>query len=379
MELANTLPESESIELGRTVLPRLTLTGTGIAPLRLVADDRPRYREVARLGAGGVGAVTLAEDADIGRPVAIKRLHDREDEGLAMRFVDEIRVLGQLDHPNIVPIHDVGRDPDGSYYLVMKRLEGQTLEVVIARLRAGDPDTCARFPLEVRIEVFSQVLRALQLAHARRIVHRDLKPSNIMVGRYGEVAVLDWGIAKRLDDPVSDALDRLPAETRSVETRVGTLLGTPAYMSPEQARGDRLDERSDIYSLGALLYELVTLRNYLPAMRDLGEIIDGVLHHVPAPAAFVAPVPMELSVFIARALEKDPADRFASVEEMVESLHRIHDGTFDISCPVTLAKRIVTGVGHVIDANPKKTAGAMALAALAILALVAYAVVAVLA
>src|SRR5437763_4257301 len=137
MELANTLPES--LVLGRTVLPRVTLTGTGIAPLRLVCEDRPRYRELARLGAGGGGEVTLAEDADIGRPVAIKRLHDHADPSLAMRFVDEIRVLGQLDHPNIVPIHDVGRDPGGGYYLVMKRLEGMTLEAVIAKLRAGDP------------------------------------------------------------------------------------------------------------------------------------------------------------------------------------------------------------------------------------------------
>jgi serine/threonine-protein kinase len=375
-----TATTQDSIAYGNTVLPRLTLAGTGIAPLRLVAQDQPRYREVARLGAGGVGAVMLAEDADIGRPVAIKRLHDNGDPGLTMRFVDEIRVLGQLDHPNIVPIHDVGRDADGGYYLVMKRLEGDTLETVIGKLRVGDPAMTARFPLEVRIEVFAQVLRALQLAHARRIVHRDLKPSNIMVGRYGEVAVLDWGIAKRLDDPTSDALDRhLPApEARAFHTRVGTLLGTPAYMSPEQASGAALDERSDIYSLGALLYELVTLRHYLPDISDLDAVLAGVRDHVPPPAAFVAAVPMELSFYIARALDKDPGERFASIEEMIEALHRIHDGRFPVTCPVTLAKRILAGAGHVVDANPKKTATAMALLALAAVASVVAGIVAVL-
>jgi serine/threonine-protein kinase len=288
--------------------------------------------------------------------------------------VDEVRLTGRLDHPNIVPLHDVGCDDRGRFYFVMKKLDGETLEAIIERLRDGDPTTHQRFPIPVRVEIFLGVLRAIEFAHAQRIVHRDIKPSNIMIGRYGEVVVMDWGIAKRLDDDLSEALDaavpptdEVPAGNvarRNFRTRVGTLLGTPAYMAPEQARGDNhlVDERSDIYSLCVVLYELLTLRHYLEDATDLPALLDGVRTRVAPPAGtsqnpHQPGVPMELSFFVERGMAKQREGRYASAGEMLDALHRVMGGTFPVSCPVTLMKRGVAGLARTIDSHP----GAMVL------------------
>ncbi len=349
-----------------TVLPKIVLAdGAGAPSLR--ATDKPRYSERNTLGSGGIGDVTLARDEDIGRDVAIKRLRGQGDAAGLMRFVDEVQVLGQLDHPNIVPVHDVGCDQHGRLYFVMKRLEGDTLEAIIERLRDGDPATHQRYPLAVRTEIFMGVLRAVQFAHARGIIHRDIKPSNVMVGRFGEVAVVDWGIAKRLDDPVSDALDRAapppdedaPDARRPFRTRVGTLLGTPAYMSPEQARGDNhlLDVRTDIFSLCVVFYELLTLQHPFGDGETLPEILDAVRTKTPKmPAALKVPrqsgVSVELSNVIMRGLAKQREHRHASVGEMIEELHAVADGSFAITCPVTFTKGVLLWAGRFVDAHP---------------------------
>ena len=273
-----------------TVLPRVAYEGE--VP-KLVTDMRDRFEHAKVLGRGGVGEVLLARDNDIDRPVAVKRLlPEFDDPGLIGRFVDEIRVLGALDHPNIVPIHDVGVDPDGRYYYVMKFVEGETLEHVIEKLAAGDKDYHQRYPFERRVEVFRQVLRAVQYAHARAVIHRDIKPANVMVGRYGEVLVMDWGIARRLhrDEakpfPVHDEAATLKAprsagaqESPRNRTVVGQLIGTPAYMSPEQARGDneRLDERSDVYSLCVMFHEFLSLKHYLGHTQTVTECLAGAM------------------------------------------------------------------------------------------------------
>ena len=175
-----------SVPPGRTtILPRVTLSRG--AP-ELVADQRERFEATQQLGVGGVGEVMLARDNDIERPVAIKRLLPGADDadGIA-RFIDEIRVLGELDHPNIVPVHDVGVDAEGRYYYVMKYVEGETLEHVIEKLAAGDGDYHARYPFTRREEIFRQILHGVQYAHDRGMIHRDIKPANVMIGRYGEV------------------------------------------------------------------------------------------------------------------------------------------------------------------------------------------------
>lgn len=361
-----------------TVLPKLVMAPGAKTP-ELESVVRPRYREETRLGAGGLGEVMLALDEDIGRHVAIKRLHESEaDQDALMRFVDEVQVMGRLDHPNIVPVHDVGCDAYGRLYFVMKRLEGDTLEAIIERLRDGDIETHRQYPLAVRYEIMMSILRALQFAHAQKIIHRDLKPSNIMIGKYGEVVIVDWGIAKRLDDPISLALDATvraqemmeeegtSARQRPFRTRVGTLLGTPAYMSPEQARGDNhlLDPRSDLFSISIVFYELLTLHHPFESKTSLNALLEAIRsEEVPPLAAFAGAssstgtrLSVELSNFVQRGMSKQREDRYASAGEMLETLHDVVEGTFPITCPVTLTKQSLLSLTRFIDRHPQGTA-----------------------
>lgn len=284
------------------------------------------------------------------------------------RFVEEIRTVGSLEHPNIVPIHDVGQDPDGAYYFIMKYVEGETLESIIERLAAGDAEAHARYPFDVRARIFLEILRAVQFAHARGFVHRDLKPANVMVGPYGEVMVMDWGLARRLCDgpeqpcnpgQLADADGSGYDHRRLFATRHGTLLGTPAYMSPEQAAGrnDEVDQRSDIYALGVIFHEFLTLRHYLADRDTLQAMLFGVTSH-DAPLAVLEqnphqpPVPMELRHFCRHAMAKNPAERYASVELMMLDLQLRLSGHFAVECPCTFTKRALTRTVHAFDRAP---------------------------
>ena len=177
--------------------------------------------------------------------------------------MEEIRTLAQIEHPNIVPIYDVGVDGQGRYFFTMKYVEGETLESVIRHLREGDPAYERRYPIERRFAIFLDVLRALAAAHERGVVHRDVKPSNVMVDGRGRVFVVDWGIAKLAS--ADRRASQQSMERGALATRAGALVGTPSYMSPEQASGrnDLLDSRSDLYSAAVLFHELLTLEHYL--------------------------------------------------------------------------------------------------------------------
>jgi eukaryotic-like serine/threonine-protein kinase len=221
-----------------------------------------RYRLLDRIARGGMGVVYVAEDGNLQRRVALKVLDIPETDGeLASRLVREARVLAALEHPGIVPVHDVGTLADGRVFYTMKFVEGRRLDQYIESV-ASVPD---------RLRIFLRICDAVAFAHARGVLHRDLKPANIMIGPFGEVLVLDWGLAKILRTVASDGGNADPEATvitnpkqpaaagdateLSVVTGHGTVMGTPGYMSPEQTRGDveHLDARSDIYSLGALL------------------------------------------------------------------------------------------------------------------------------
>ncbi|MFO0602744.1 MAG: serine/threonine-protein kinase [Polyangiales bacterium] len=352
-----------------TILPRVTLDRG--AP-SLVPDLRERFEPTQRLGAGGVGEVILARDNDIERPVAIKKLLPGADDadGLA-RFIDEIRTLGELDHPNIVPVHDVGVDADGRYYYVMKYVEGETLEHVIERLAAGDRDYHRRYPFTRRVEVFRQILHGVQFAHDRGIIHRDIKPANVMIGRYGEVLVMDWGIARRIRAnggvaerfPINDkakTLSRAPSKVPpQLRTQTGSILGTPAYMSPEQARGeiDALDERTDIYALCVMFHEFMSLRHYLAGCESITACLAGVLRDPIPFAHFIrnphqAAVPPDLSHFIRHGVEKERDARYRTVAEMLARLDRIEDGRCPVECPSTFTKRVVSETARAVDHHP---------------------------
>src|SRR5258708_4425441 len=215
-----------------------------------------RYRAIKFLARGGMGTVWLVEDAVLNRKVALKVLTlDSGSEYLASRLMREAVVLARLEHPGIVPVHDAGTLTDGAVYYCMKYVEGQTLDQLIANVS-----------LRERLQLLQRIAEPVAFAHARGIVHRDLKPSNIMVGAFGEVLVMDWGLAKVMeaapgdisrnnDDGGATGPAALAGSAGPPPTGYGTVLGTPGYMAPEQARGqvDLISERTDVYGLGALL------------------------------------------------------------------------------------------------------------------------------
>jgi eukaryotic-like serine/threonine-protein kinase len=351
-----------------TVLPRIEGEGREV---RLVTDSKIRYEPVKLLGTGGMGEVILVRDHDIARPAALKRLlPEMSDPVILARFVDEIRTVGRLEHPNIVPIHDVGVDDLGRYFFVMKYVEGETLESIIAKLRAGDPDYHRTYSVERRIEIFLGVLHALQYAHANGIVHRDIKPANVMVGRYGEVVLMDWGIAKPLGsgrDPAADAGAALVAsgapegeKERMFATRIGALIGTPAYMSPEQASGriDLLDARSDLYSAAVLFHELVTLRHYLGEQPTIAAMLQAVsteefpFFKLMATHPSQASHPPELTHFVYKGISKDPAARYQSAAEMIAVLQQSLEGKLAVQCHATMTKRMFREMGRFVDRKP---------------------------
>lgn len=375
------LPEGQLPEsmLGKrtTILPKAQLKGE--VPV-LHVMQRDRYEEMKDLGEGAAGDVLLAKDNDIQRLVALKRLKkEHHIPANLARFVEEIQTVGQLEHPNIVPIHDVGINENGQYYFVMKYVQGKTMADVIKRLDAGHEPTHERFPFEVRNQIFLKVLQAVQFAHKQGIIHRDLKPENIMIGDYGEVMVMDWGIAKKIKDTPKTSCtlpthqSALPAEVqecintetqtperqRLFETRVGTLMGTPAYMPPEQALGqvNAIDERSDIYSLAALYYEWMTLKHYLSHKTNIRDLIWGIIEEVPAPPAFVEhphqpKIPAEFAHFVSKGLAKQQDQRFQDLEEMIYVFQEAMAGRFAIQCPVTFMKRKGADMMREVDAHP---------------------------
>ena len=379
---APALAAAATIPARTTVLPRVALVG---AKPTLVREDRLRYEHEGQLGKGGVGEVLKTRDNDIGRVVAVKRLRPEvRDTGAVIRFVDEIRTVGRLEHPNIVPIHDVGVDENGEHFFVMKYIDGETVESIIRKLAAGDAATHRRYPFERRVDIFTQICEAIRYAHVRGIVHRDLKPANVMVGPFGEVVVMDWGLAKRVrgdeagadgrapGDEVADGPPEPPADLNL--TAAGSLLGTPAYMSPEQARGQPADERSDVYSLCVLLYELLTLHYYLGEKKTWTEVLAAVITEEPKAASWVRSphqpvVPMDLTWFLKAGLAKDPAHRYQSVQAMIDRLARRREGIVPIQCHVTFVKRLNAEWTHLVERHPFAFTAALGVTVLALLAL----------
>jgi serine/threonine-protein kinase len=263
-----------------------------------------RYRIVRKLGTGGMANVYLAEDEVLGRRVAIKILNDRHagDDQFVERFRREAKNAASLSHPNIVSIYDRG-EAEGTYYIAMEYLDGRSLKELIVRRGPA--------PIHIAVDYARQVLAAIRFAHRHGIVHRDIKPHNVLVDGEGRLKVTDFGIARAGVSQMTEA---------------GSIIGTAQYLSPEQAKGAPVDERSDLYSVGVVLYELLT--GVVPFTGDTPvEIAMKHLSTVPEPpSAHRAEIPRDLDMVVLRALAKDPKERYQSAEELDSDLRRISRG-----------------------------------------------------
>ena len=311
------------------------------------APSLPRYEMGAMIGEGGMGEVFACVDHRIGREVALKRL--RADKGdrpdLRERFIREVRVQGQLEHPSIVPVYDVGQDSEGATYLTMKRVRGETLEAVLDLLRgeAVDGGPLPRYSRHKLLTAFGNACLAVNYAHASGVVHRDLKPGNIMLGYFGEVYVLDWGLAKIGSDersaPASVATPPMTPPMVSTPdainaTEHGSILGTPGFMAPEQCAGDvaSIDERADVYALGAILFEILTLQP-LHGVGSAADLRQRTLSGSDARASLRAPgrdIDPDLDAICVKATALDPRARFLTALELHDAVEAVLSGYRDV-------------------------------------------------
>lgn len=295
-----------------------------------------RYGDLEDLAQGGMAKILKAKDLSIGREVAIKRpLHSEDTE----RFWQEARATGRLEHANIPPLYEAGRDEQGQPYLALKLVLGHSLTQLVEKLDRGELHDLYRFPN--RLAVFEKICEAVSYAHQQDIFHGDIKPDNIMVGEYGEVFLLDWGLAKQ-----GKAEDRKDAGYS----------GTPAYCAPEVIRGAPVSAASEVYSLGATLYEWMSLRPAHPG-NDMVAVLNSVLKQGPPDPSRLAhkaqdKVPIEVARIILKAMAREPKDRYQTASELRAAVRNVLDGEIKPVCPCTTVKFSFHEITTAIDNFP---------------------------
>src|SRR5437899_3331095 len=275
-----------------------------------------RYRILEKLGAGGMGEVFLAEDTKLGRKVALKILAEEltQNRDRLSRFDQEAYAASALNHPNILTIYEMG-DEGGRHYIATEFVDGVTLR---KRLSSGVP-----MELEEVLDIAIQIAGALEEAHAAGIVHRDIKPENIMIRRNGHVKVLDFGLAKLTERALAEETDTEAITRALVQTDAGVVLGTSQYMSPEQARGKPIDARTDIWSLGVVLYEMASGRAPFTGETKT-DVIVAIAKNDPPPLARFAPnAPAEFEWIVLKALRKDVDERYQTIKEFESDLKKL--------------------------------------------------------
>jgi len=301
---------------------RTNKVGDAIKGANIQAFDvtaRTRYQVLGELARGGLGRVLRARDPRTGRIVALKEVLHSNSETLA-RFAREALVTANLQHPSIVPVYEVGRWPDGEPFYAMKLVNGRTLNDVIARARTAE-ERVALLPHAIA------VADALAYAHGEQVIHRDLKPNNVLVGPYGETVVIDWGLARNIATGEEVGALTNPSIDLGTETVVGTVMGTPAYMPPEQAHGAPLDEGADVYAIGAILYHMLAGQRPYADATTLDEIVNRVKDGPPRPLAELAPgAPKELVAIVEKAMARKLDERYRTAVFLAEDLRRFQSG-----------------------------------------------------
>lgn len=335
-------PAREDIEA--TLLSLAPSRATGQAETPQLNTPAERYQILREHARGGMGRILIAVDKVVGREVALKELlpfHGQSGSTpgtpmsdtsatAAARFLREATVTGQLEHPNIVPVYEIGQREDGSLYYTMKFVKGRTLATRLRAIR-NDVDLTDQEKLLERLKLldaFVDVCNAIAFSHSRGVIHRDIKPANIMLGDFGEALVLDWGLARVKGSQEVARKSDLETNAAADITLEGEVMGTPAYMPPEQAAGklDQVDERSDVYSLGAVLFEIVCGE---PPYRGktAKQVLSSVLSEQPRRVTDLSPdAPPELAALVTRALLRDPGQRFQSARELAEQVQAYRDG-----------------------------------------------------
>ena len=296
---------------------------------RHVRNGFMRYRNFQPLTQGGEAVLRTCQDENLGRTVVMKTLQPQFQnlETYRKRFLREARVTAQIPHPCTIPVYELSRDSEGNAYFTMKRLQGRDLSEILDQISEGDEETIRQFPLPTLINALIHCAQCLAYAHQHGVVHRDMKPANIMIGRYGEVMVMDWGLAKVDNMSDNDEVGQLlRSGQQTIPGRLtgrGDVQGTPYYMSPEQAveTGD-VDERTDIYNMGIILFEVLTSQSFMSG-RNFKEIKRRLLEDPVTSPISAAPnkgISPEFNAVCVKALQREPKNRYQNMTELENDL-----------------------------------------------------------